>query len=92
MNSFARRMALTWVVLTIITLVSWQVGLDHGQPLALNTGITAAVLGFALIKVRFIIREFMEVRTAPASIKWITDIWLVATYAVLLTAYLLPQQ
>lgn len=91
MNAFARRMTITWLTLTAITIVSWQIGLDHGQPMRLNTAITAAVIGFALIKVRFIIREFMEVRTAPLIVKLITDGWLAATYAALLTAYLLPQ-
>lgn len=88
MQMFANRLTLTWLLLSVITIINWQLGADHaGQTFHLDSAITAAVIAFALIKMRFIMREFMEVRTAPAIVKWITDGWLVATFAVLMAAY-----
>jgi Prokaryotic Cytochrome C oxidase subunit IV len=82
------RLTLTWILLSGITIVSWQLGLKHaGHALQLNTGITAGVIAFSLVKTRFIMREFMDVRHAPASIKWLTDIWLVVVFAILMTVY-----
>ena len=41
----------------------------------------------ALIKVRVIIREFMEVRHAPVSLCRLTDLWVVVTGVSLLGSY-----
>ena len=88
MPRFANRLSLTWVFLSAITILSWRLGAAHaGHPFQHDRMITAAVIGLALVKVRFIMREFMDVRTAPNSIKWISDAWLVAVFAALMTAY-----
>jgi hypothetical protein len=42
----------------------------------------------ALIKVRIIFREFMEVRHAPVLLCRLTDLWVVLTGATLLGCYL----
>jgi hypothetical protein len=41
----------------------------------------------ALVKVRVIMREFMEVRHAPALLCRLTDLWVVLTGVSLLGAY-----
>ena len=41
----------------------------------------------ALVKVRVIIREFMEVRHAPMLLRRLTDLWLVLAGASLLGCY-----
>jgi len=41
----------------------------------------------ALVKVRVIMREFMEVRHAPALLRRLTDLWVVVTGLSLLGAY-----
>lgn len=88
MTNFANRLLLTWLLLSGITIVSWQLGADHaGEVFHHDVAITAAILAFALVKIRFIMREFMEVRTAPPVVKWITDLWLLAVFGVLMTAY-----
>jgi hypothetical protein len=82
------RFDLTFILLAVITILSWRLGIKHvGHALQLNTAITAAVIAFALVKARFIMREFMEVRTAPLAIKLLTDVWLVAVFAILMTIY-----
>ena len=58
-----------------------------GQAVA-NVSITVAVVLLGFIKGRFIIRYFMEVRTAPRSLKVSTDAWLVVLWAALLAIYL----
>jgi hypothetical protein len=42
----------------------------------------------ALIKARFIIRYFMEVRTAPSWLRMATDAWLVVLWGAVLAIYL----
>ena len=42
----------------------------------------------ALIKVRIIFREFMEVRHAPLLLCRLTDLWVVLTGVILLGCYL----
>ncbi|QFU77197.1 hypothetical protein EY643_16880 [Halioglobus maricola] len=79
------RITAVWLILVAATLLSW--GIDQGQSQTFQFG-GAAILAIALIKVRFVIQEFMEVRTAPFILKAATDIWCVAVF-ILLTALLL---
>ena len=82
--SVSTRMTWTWVLLSVITAISWALGSKHGDaPFAPNMAITGAVVLFSLIKVRFIIREFMEVRSCPNWIKRLSDAWLVVAFALL---------
>jgi hypothetical protein len=50
--------------------------------------ITVVILATVLIKSRLIIREFMEVRTAPAWLRAGTDAWLVVMFGAVLAIYL----
>jgi hypothetical protein len=50
--------------------------------------ITVVILAMVLIKSRLIIREFMEVRTAPAWLRAGTDAWLVVMFGAVLAIYL----
>lgn len=49
---------------------------------------TFVVLATALIKSRLIIREFMEVRNAPAWLGAATEVWLVVMFDALLAGHL----
>jgi hypothetical protein len=73
-----------FVVLAALTLTSYLLG---PAPVA-SLGITVAVLVLALVKVRLIIRYFMEVRSGPTWLKRCTDAWLVVLFAALLAIYL----
>ena len=56
-----------WLILVAISLgYLWidHVATHQGVPIA-STVVTVFAICFALIKVRIIIREFMEVRSAP---------------------------
>lgn len=78
---FNRRLLVVWLVLAALT-VSY-LWIDHsanGSPRS-NVVVTCGVIVIALVKVRIIFREFMEVRQAPALLRRLTDAWvlLIAT-------------
>jgi hypothetical protein len=85
----ARAITYVWILLSALTIVSWFLGpaRTHG-PVAASVPITVAVLAMALIKARFIIRYFMEVRTAPSWLRMATDAWLVVLWGAVLGLYL----
>lgn len=84
-----KRLVVVWLVLSAITLVQLGVGSIDGRPApAHNPAIAASAILVALIKVRIIVREFMEVRHAPVLLGRLTDLWVVLTAAILLGGYL----
>lgn len=87
--SSALRTSIVWLVLSALTIASWWLRVihDHGA-LSASTAATVGVLAVALIKGRLIIREFMEVRSAPAWLGWATDGWLSVLWATILVMYL----
>ena len=84
-----KRLLIVWAILTSMTLV--YVWLDHSVDqngtLKASTIITVSAIVIALIKVRIIFREFMEVRHAPALLCRLTDGWVVLVGVWLLTSY-----
>jgi hypothetical protein len=83
--SAERRLAVALVVVVAITLIYLVVDDgtdDHGVGRA-STVASLAAIGLALVKLRIILREFMDVRHAPRMLRTITDA-LVATMGVLL--------
>jgi hypothetical protein len=86
---FQKRLILVWLALSAITLAQLGVGsVGVRGGLASNAAIAVGAIGIALIKVRVIIREFMEVRHAPVLLGRLTDLWVVLTGAILLCGYL----
>jgi Prokaryotic Cytochrome C oxidase subunit IV len=86
---FNKRLLIVWLILTSMTLV--YVWLDHtadrNWTLDTSTVVTVSAIVIALIKVRIIFREFMEVRHAPALLCRLTDGWVVLVGACLLGSY-----
>ncbi|WP_396903883.1 cytochrome C oxidase subunit IV family protein [Mycolicibacterium phlei] len=85
----ARVMTWTWLALTAITVGSWWLAPAHFtdtvQP---STPITALVLALTVIKVRLILRNFMEVRTASRWLRYGTDAWLAVLFLTVFAIYL----
>ncbi|KHO18373.1 cytochrome C oxidase subunit IV family protein [Mycolicibacterium setense] len=80
----------TWLVLVAITVGSWWLApAQYSEALRASVPITALVLALTLIKSRLIIRQFMEVRTAPRWLKLATDGWLVVLFGTIFTIYLI---
>ena len=84
-----KRLLIVWAILTSMTLV--YVWLDHSVDqngtLKASTAVTVSAIVIALIKVRIIFREFMEVRHAPALLCRLMDGWVVLVGVCLLTSY-----
>lgn len=80
----------TWLVLVAITVGSWWLApAQYSDALRASVPITALVLALTLIKSRLIIRQFMEVRTAPRWLKAATDGWLVVLFGAIFAIYLI---
>jgi len=87
-TGFEKRLLVVWLALSAITIAQLGVGsLDGQHALRPNAAITASAIVIALVKVRIIIREFMEVRHAPVLLCRLTDLWVVVTGASLLGCY-----
>ena len=84
-----KRLLVVWLALSAITMASLWVGsLDGEDAPRANAVITFSVIVVALIKVRIIFREFMELRHAPVLLCRLTDTWLLVTAVSLLGIYL----
>ncbi len=82
-------MTWTWLVLVGITVGSWWLAPAHSHGVVSGSlVVTCVVLALAAVKARLIIREFMEVRTAPGWLKLATDVWLGVLMATVLVIYL----
>ena len=85
-----RRLLIVLMILTAMTLA--YVWLDHrvddGRILRASTVVTVGAILIALVKVRIIFREFMEVRHAPALLRRLTDGWVLLMGVALLGSHL----
>lgn len=85
-----RAVTQTWLLLVAITVGSWWLApAQYSDTLRASVPITVLVLALTLIKSRLIIRQFMEVRTAPRWLKLATDGWLVVLFGAILAIYLI---
>jgi hypothetical protein len=83
-----KRLALVLALLISVTLLSWYLATNGGRhPMTANLAISAVVLFIALLKARVILREFMEVRLAPAWVRRSSDCWLAAMFAALFVVH-----
>jgi hypothetical protein len=83
------RINYVWIALSAITILSWGLATAReGTDLVSSVPITIGVLTLGLVKVRLIMQEFMEVRTAPRWLRRFTDIWLVTFWVAVLAIYL----
>ncbi len=84
-----RRLWLVWLGLSVITLLQLWLGTqDSREMISPDALITLSVIGMALVKVRFIVMEFMEVRHAPVLLRRLTDGWIAFTALALTGVYL----
>ena len=87
-TGFEKRLIVVWLALSAITIAQLGVGsLDGRDALRPNAAITVSAIVIALIKVRIIIQEFMEVRHAPPLLCRLTDLWVAFAGVSLLGCY-----
>ena len=84
LSLFRARSTAVWVVLVAATIVSWAVGSEHGT----GSTIAVVVLGVALVKVRYVGLDFMELRHAPLLLRGVFEVYCVALWCVLAGMYL----
>ena len=72
-----------WLALVVATGASWWLGTGNGDP----RYVTTAVVVVALVKTRFVLRFFMEVRHAPAILRYLADAWAVLVCVAILALY-----
>ncbi|MDQ4420370.1 cytochrome C oxidase subunit IV family protein [Sphingobium sp. DEHP117] len=73
------RFFVVWLLLIAATLASFAIGEDvKASPVT-----TAIILAIAIVKVRFVIQEFMEVRAAPLLLSIATDLWAAVLWVAL---------
>ncbi|OBC01441.1 cytochrome C oxidase subunit IV family protein [Mycobacterium sp. 852002-40037_SCH5390672] len=89
---FNKRLLFVWLILAALTL--GYLWIDHSVAGALKSSavVTSSVIVIALVKVRIIFREFMEVRNAPVLLCRLTDAWVVLIAVVLLGSYFVGAQ
>jgi hypothetical protein len=82
-----KRLLFAWLILAALTLsYLWIDHTANGSPRS-SALITCSVIVIALVKVRIIFREFMEVRQAPVLLCRLTDTWVVLIGVALLGCY-----
>lgn len=92
MVKFNKRLLFVWVILAALTLAYLWIDHSAGGLLKSSAVVTSSVIVIALVKVRIIFREFMEVRDAPALLCRLTDAWVVLIAVVLLGSYFVGMQ
>lgn len=90
-NTRARKRLLAVWLITLITLVYLATDYlgDGSGVLKSSAAITASVVLMAVIKVRVIFREFMEVKDAPVLLGRLTDLAVVIIGVSVLGSYFL---
>lgn len=85
-----KRLLAIWAVLVGITLVYlWiDTSADSDGVFIASTAATSAAICLALVKMRIIMREFMEVRYAPRLLRLLTDGLVIVMGVAMLSTYL----
>lgn len=81
MDSGDWRLIFWWAVLLGLTLLSFESGV---QWLDQSAVATAVIIGIALIKIRVVILQFMEIADAPWSLRAPLELWILALGGALL--------
>ena len=85
MELLRKPVTIVWAALMLATCAStWLLSKNSVTPEV----ATVAIMLIAAVKVRLVIRYFMEVRWAPLALRFICDGWLLAVTALILTVYL----
>ncbi|OUS05542.1 hypothetical protein A9Q90_06655 [Gammaproteobacteria bacterium 54_18_T64] len=90
MHLLLKPVSAAWLLLMLATCLSWWLGQGDGLN-AIQTGdyrlISSGLILIAFIKVRIVIRYFMEVRQAPLALKLVCDGWVALVCGVILYLY-----
>jgi hypothetical protein len=79
------RITYVWIMTSALTVVSWGLATGHHSS---SIPVSLVVLAIGAVKARFIIQQFMDVRTAPRWLRRSTDLWLGTLWAAFVAMYL----
>ena len=78
--------SLVWFGLVAATGLSWWMGTGHVAGFN-QAYLTTMVIVVALIKTRFVMRYFMEVKDADRPLRWLTDAWVAIVLVAIIGLY-----
>jgi heme/copper-type cytochrome/quinol oxidase subunit 4 len=85
MELLRKPVSIVWAALMLATCAStWLLSKNSVTPEV----ATVAIVLIAAVKVRLVIRYFMEVRLAPLALRLVCDGWLLAVTGLIVTVYL----
>jgi hypothetical protein len=92
-RSAERRLSIAWTAVVVMTLMYLVIdrSTDDGGVLRASNTATVLAIGLALLKLRIILREFMDVRHAPRVLRTLTDALVATMGASMLGTYFLAQ-
>lgn len=76
---FKSRIIAVWLILVLVTVLSWE----SAQRITDHRAGNLIVLAAGFFKVRLIALEFMEVKTAPILLRAGLELWVFGTFAAL---------
>jgi heme/copper-type cytochrome/quinol oxidase subunit 4 len=81
-----RRASVTYLLLVLITGVSFWLTVGGGGALIgeAHSVVWVQVIVLACLKVRWVMLDFMELRTAPTGLRALFEVWVVALGAALI--------
>lgn len=86
MDKADRSLLLSWALLVALTFISFESTLGLAW-LRNPSAAIALVIGVALLKVRIVILNFMEVKDAPWALRGPLEVWVVAIAAGILALW-----
>ncbi|BDX33464.1 hypothetical protein TUM20985_40110 [Mycobacterium antarcticum] len=88
MNTVVRTNAtLVWAVLSVLTVVSWSMGISHGFGGGNHLPASIVILVVAVFKIRLVGLYFMELRDAPVGLRGVFEGYCVVLLALLIVMY-----
>jgi heme/copper-type cytochrome/quinol oxidase subunit 4 len=78
---FRRRITVIMALLLMATLISFWLGNDGAVA---NSRTAAVIIVIAAVKMRFVMRDFMEIKYAPLLLKFFCDAWIATVAAAIL--------
>lgn len=85
---FKGRIAHVWLGLMLVTLAAWLFSGWRNADWHPDLAVSLTVVVVAVIKARFVLREFMEVGHASPWLRGLTDVWVVGLPLALYAATL----
>lgn len=92
MHLLLKPVSAAWLLLMLATCLSWWLGQDHSLSADISSDyrlVSSGLIVIAFIKVRIVIRYFMEVREAPLALKLVCDGWVVLVCGAIIYLYCL---